>query len=123
MVVPCVALYRLPEELAVGDAHAAEHEDTGAPLVKQFEGPVVDGDGVDLKEVLERFEEFDGVAGKGKGGLTEFRCELLNLYCEVRQTIIYPKGHPLPPGKETIETFSYLEIIFCKKVACFSKQV
>ena len=35
---------------------------------------------VDLKEVLERFEEFDGVAGKGKGGLTEFRCELLNLY-------------------------------------------
>ena len=35
---------------------------------------------VDLKEVQERFEEFDGVAGKGKGGLTEFRCELLNLY-------------------------------------------
>ena len=63
MVVPCVALYRLPEELAVGDAHAAEHEDTGAPLVKQFEGPVVDGDGVDLKEVLD-----DRSAGGEQGG-------------------------------------------------------
>ena len=47
---------------------------------------------VDLKEVQERFEEFDGVAGKGKGGLTEFRCGCLIYTFEDRQTIIYPKA-------------------------------
>ena len=48
---------------------------------------------VDLKEVLERFEEFDGVAGKGKGGLTEFRCELLNLYFRGPADHHLSKGH------------------------------
>ena len=48
---------------------------------------------VDLKEVQERFEEFDGVAGKGKGGLTEFRCELLNLYFRGPADHHLSKGH------------------------------
>ena len=65
--------------------------------------------------------EFDGVAGRGEGGLTEFRCELLNLYCEVRQTIVCPKSHPCKRKKQVKpqkpgQTLSYQEIKYCKKV-------
>ena len=41
----------------------AEHKDGRAPLVEELESPVVDGGGVDLKEVLE-----DGEAGSGDTG-------------------------------------------------------
>ena len=33
-----------------GDKDAAEDEEGGGPLVEELEAPVVDGDGVDLKE-------------------------------------------------------------------------
>ena len=41
----------------------AEHKDGRAPLVEELERPVVDGGGVDLKEVFE-----DGEAGRGDTG-------------------------------------------------------
>ena len=53
----CVPLYQitldgLPEELFGGGHEGAGEEDGGGDLVEAFEGPVVDGDLVDLEEEL-----------------------------------------------------------------------
>ena len=53
----CVPLYQvtldgLPEELFGGGHEGACEEDGGGDLVEAFEGPVVDGDLVDLEEEL-----------------------------------------------------------------------
>ena len=47
-----VTLDGLPEELFGGGHEGAGEEDGGGDLVEAFEGPVVDGDLVDLEEEL-----------------------------------------------------------------------
>ena len=49
--------------------------------------------------------EFDGVAGRGEGGLTEFRCELLNLYGEVGRPSFILKATPCPLEKNNRDLF------------------
>ena len=44
----------------------AEHKDGCAPLVEELEGPVVNGGGVDLKEVFEDGQARGGHAGQGR---------------------------------------------------------
>ena len=56
-IILCILLYQvtldgLPEELFGGGHEGAGEEDGGGDLVEAFEGPVVDGDLVDLEEEL-----------------------------------------------------------------------
>ena len=51
----------------------AEHKDGRAPFVEELESPVVNGGGVDLKEVLEDGEAGSGNTGQG-GHLSVFQC-------------------------------------------------
>ena len=56
-IILCILLYQvtldgLPEELFGGGHEGACEEDGGGDLVEAFEGPVVDGDLVDLEEEL-----------------------------------------------------------------------
>ena len=55
----------------------AETKDGRAPFVEELESPVVDGGGVDLKEVFEDLEAGSGDTGQG-GHLSLFQCFKVN---------------------------------------------
>ena len=59
--------------------------------------------------------EFEGVAGKGEGGLTEFRCELLNLYGEVGRPSFIQKATPCPLEKKQSRPFRTWRSYFARK--------
>ena len=69
----------------------AEHKDDGAPFVEELESPVVNGGGVDLKEVFEDGEPGGSYGGHG-GHVLVFQC--IKVLLPGKIAIQSPPRHP-----------------------------
>ena len=82
----------------------AEHKDDGAPFVEELESPVVNGGGVDLKEVFEDSEPGGSYGGHG-GHVLVFQC--------IKVLLPGKKCHSIPTTTPIICSLP-TELLFCK---------